>query len=386
MSKLFDLVNSNRSIVTIIYELRHRYGLYVKEDERSGLIIIKYDRDKSKFNEPIVHECRGVVMNRSKKILCFPPERSVPLDKFKELTRDHTDEIRYEEHVDGTMINVFYDPNNETWLKSTRSRIGADCNWLCDETFATLFEEASGQMNFNVLNKDLCYTFVLVHPKNRIVVKYEIPFICLVSVRRIFQTHYENVSLEDEHLSLVEKGISIKVPKRYYFPSIERMEEYVSHQDSRTQGIIMKYDKYRAKLRNKEYTMLKNLKGNTPSLVELYLRLRQERKVKPFLKHFREYRKKFNEFRDDIHQITFRVYNWYVNVYINKYSESSEIPYEFKPVCYQLHKMYIDSVKNRRRRKITLERVISHVNILPIYSLIFIRKHYLNRVDNNLHM
>ena len=381
---MFSLLNTDKSIEDIIYELKETHKLYVREEENTDLVLIKYDRNKSNFDEAIVNECRGIVVTREKKIICFPPERSIPLDRMTEIVGDNTENVRYEEHVDGTMINVFYNPGSDTWIKSTRSRIGANCNWLCNETFASLFNEASNDMDFNILDKELCYTFVLVHPKNRIVVKYDTQFICLVSVRRIGTTSYENLSLESVQASLLEKGLTVKIPTVYKFATINKMREHVLTQDSKTQGIIVKYENYRAKMRNAEYVMLRKLKGNTPNIADLYLRLRKDRNVKPFLKHFTEFRTKFNEVRDDIHQITYRLYNWYVNVFINKYCGATEIPYEFKPHCSNLHKQYIDSIKNKKRQRITLNKVISYVNQLPIYSLVFIRKHYIERIEESL--
>ena len=380
-SKFFQLLNTNRSMDDLLNLFKQKYHLYVRYNNDSDLYLIKYDRIKSKMGEPLVRECRGVILTKEKRVLCFPPEKSITIEKMRGVVGNDIANIRFEEHVDGTMINVFYNPVKERWEKSTRSRIGAVCSWLCKETFAELFNEASKDFDLNLLDKELSYTFVLVHPKNRIVVKHTTPFISLVTVRKIHQHGYENLSLEEVRESLHKKGISVKIPKVYTFQTIDEMCEYVSHQDSRSQGVIIKYKYYRSKLRNKEYEFLKNLKGNTPHLTELYLHLRKDKKVKPFLKHFGEYKQKFNEFREEIHQITYRIYNWYVNVYINKYSERDEIPYEFKPHCANIHKIYIDGILNNKRTRISLNKVISYVNGLPIYTIIFIRNKYVERVN-----
>tara|TARA_B100000427_G_C15470842_1_gene578469 strand:- start:30 stop:1193 length:1164 start_codon:yes stop_codon:yes gene_type:complete len=383
-SKLFNVLNANHSIENIIHTLKNTYNLYVRVDDESELILIKYIRDKSNFNEPVVNECRGVIMTKDKKVLCFPPERSITLDKITEIIGDDLQNVRYEEHIDGTMINIFYNPLKERWEKSTRSRIGANCSWLCKETFASLFEDASNGMDLSLLDSNLCYTFVLAHPKSRIIVKHEKPFISLVTVRRITETGYENISLEETQSSLCEKGLSVKIPKVYNFNSMEEMKQFVLKQDSKSQGIIIKYKNLRSKMRNKEYEFLKNLKGNTPNLFELYLRLRKDMKVRPFLQHFSEYKKKFNNFREEIHQITYRIYNWYVNVFINKYCDKDEIPYEFKPHCSKLHSIYIEGIRNNRKNRIVLKTVISYVNNLPIYSIMYIRNHYIDRINESI--
>ena len=384
VSKMLSLLNSDKNIDEIILILKNTYKLYVRINDESNLILVKYIRDKSNFEEPIVNECRGIVMTRDKKVICFPPERAISIEKMIEYVGNDLTNIRYEEHIDGTMINVFYNPIRDRWEKATRSRIGANCTWLCKETFASLFKDASNDMDLSILDRELCYTFVLAHPKNRIIVKHKTPFICLVTVRKITQDGYENISLEETQSSLCEKGLAITIPKVYNFASIEDMKRFVSKQDSNNQGIIIKYKNFRAKMRNKEYEFLKDLKGNTPHLAELYLRLRKEMKVRPFLIHFSEYKKKFNTFREEIHQITYRIYNWYVNVYINKYCDRDEIPYEFKPHCTNLHNLYIEGIKNYRKERITLNKVISYVNNLPVYSIIYIRNHYIERINDSI--
>ena len=72
-------------------------------------------------------------MTNNKKVICFPPERSISIDKMEEHIGEDLQNVRYEEHIDGTMINVFYNPMKDRWEKSTRSRIGANCTWLCKD-------------------------------------------------------------------------------------------------------------------------------------------------------------------------------------------------------------------------------------------------------------
>ena len=66
--------------------------------------------------------------------------------------------------------------------------------------------------------------------------------------------------------------------------------------------------------------------------------------VSEYLKEFPEHKNIFKKFQEDIHQITYRLYNWYANVYIKKYFERESIPYEYKPHCDKLHKIYKTSI------------------------------------------
>lgn len=380
---IFDLLNSDKSYKDIVSILKNEYKLYTRTEQGSNLTLVKYNRDNTDMSVDFVRQFRGLVFRNSDlKILCFPPEKSFISDEFLRVVGDDWVNVRCEEYEDGTMINVYYDDNSSQWIISTRSRIGAKCSWLCDETFDTLFRDASQDMDLNMLDKTVCYTFVLGHPKTRIVVKHKRPFVCLVSARRVGDSNYEDVPLEEIRDNLLEKNINVKLPKIYNFASFEEVKDYVSKQSAMSQGIMLKYKNIRTKLRNKEYNYIKSLKGNTPYLINLYLELRKARNVSNYLKYFPEHKALFNNFREDIHQITYRIYNWYVNVHIKKYFDKEAIPYQYKPHCQKLHNNFKDSVRRNQKKRVSLNTVISYVNQLPIYSLIFIRNYYIEENSN----
>ena len=67
------------------------------------------------------------------------------------------------------MVNVFWDKTADEWNINTKSCIGARCSWNSDKTFRFLFLDAMNeqQMEFEHLNKEYCYSFVLQHPENK---------------------------------------------------------------------------------------------------------------------------------------------------------------------------------------------------------------------------
>merc|ERR1712138_202116 len=96
----------------------------------------------------------------------------------------------------------------------------------------------------------------------------------------------------------------------------------------------------RTKIRNSKYAHVKSMKSNTPFLINTYLELRKKRKVDQFLKHFEEYKDIFRKFQEEIHSITYEIYNWYVNCHKIRQYNVKEIPYQYKPHCRNLHNMY----------------------------------------------
>ena len=82
--------------------------------------------------------------------------------------------ICYEEFVEGTMINLFYDKNINKWECATRSTIGANVKFYqnSSKTFREMFFETFDlyHIDYNDFDKNCCYSFILQHKENRIVV------------------------------------------------------------------------------------------------------------------------------------------------------------------------------------------------------------------------
>ena len=91
------------------------------------------------------------------------------------------------------MVNIFYDKKQGKHIISTRSRVGAKCYWTSDKMFNEMFEEVAMKngLDFSSFHQDICFTFVLIHPKNRIVVKHTNADLILVCARRLYSDHYE---------------------------------------------------------------------------------------------------------------------------------------------------------------------------------------------------
>ena len=91
-----------------------------------------------------------------------------------------------EEYVEGTMINIFYNNFIDDWDLTTRSTIGAKCkfNATTNKTFRYMFLSAMNEMNidFSDFDKNFCYSFVLKHPDNKMVIPVKNPEIVLVDI------------------------------------------------------------------------------------------------------------------------------------------------------------------------------------------------------------
>src|SRR6185295_16739806 len=67
---------------------------------------------------------------------------------------------------EGTVLRVFWD--SDQWFISTHQKIDAHNSRWSGGTFGSMFDELR-TFNFDNLNKDWCYVFLLRHEKNKII-------------------------------------------------------------------------------------------------------------------------------------------------------------------------------------------------------------------------
>ena len=97
------------------------YCLKIKRDD--GYIILSYNQIESDFYNPIVRECRGIILEEKTLIpVC------VPFYKFGNYGEGYVPNIdwssaRTQEKVDGSLIKVWY--HNGKWRVSTNGTIDA---------------------------------------------------------------------------------------------------------------------------------------------------------------------------------------------------------------------------------------------------------------------
>ena len=102
-------------------------SLIVKDFDKYGLYLVKYDKDLCNMKDPDVRKCRGLIIRKSdNKVVCIPPQKSENINEFLNDVDENWGSVEVEEFVDGTMINIFY---HDEWRISTRSCIGGKNRW-----------------------------------------------------------------------------------------------------------------------------------------------------------------------------------------------------------------------------------------------------------------
>jgi hypothetical protein len=173
-------------------------------------------------------------------------------------------------------------------------------------------------------------------------------------------------SIKLDSLDLWLNGSTVKFPRTIDFENYVNLSEQFENTDSYTVGVIIKNNRTgeRTKIRNMTYEKVRRLRGNQPKLKYHYLCLRQEGTLAEYLNYFPESVAEFTSFRNEIHCFTKKLYATYVACFIKKTQSLSGLSFTFKNDLYNLHHLYINTLK-KDNLKITLSNVVSMVNLMP---------------------
>lgn len=346
------------------------------ETQKNKYSIISYHRkflssDEKIFNEGLL---RSVILDDDNKIISFSPPKSVSFETFFNLYPNKTNVIVAEEFIEGTMINLFWDSKISEWEISTRHSVGGEVGFytspsLLKKTFRTMFYEAveENHLDFNNLNKEYSYSFVLQHPENRIVLSIKKPQLYLVSAYHILNDE-EIISINSSEYQSIVNHSNVKIPQVY--ETWENYEDLINryaglNTDYNIQGFLLKNIEtgLRTKERNPNYEVVRKLRGNQAKLQYQYLILIKSKDVTNFLKYYQEYKKDFFLFRKLLRQFTHALYKNYISCYICKEKPLLEYSNQYRTHMYYIHEIYKNELK-QLGQKINLEVVINYVNNL----------------------
>jgi len=368
---------------------------YITENNQKYKIIT-YDKDV--LNNDLISTCgicRSVVVNSENKVIGFAPPKSIMADTFIQSYPEKTQNIIAEEFVEGTMINVFFDPTiglTGAWEISTRNTVGAVSNFFKskdNKTFRTMFLEAANDNNLILenLNKMYSYSFVLQHPDNRIVVPFKKSQLYLVAVYYIDNSDPYNIKVYCNDLEKVKTAewfdAKIKFPEIYIWENYSELINKYASMNTRYEkvGFVLYNNETgeRTKIRNPVYEEVRQLRGNQPKLQYHYLALRKEGKVGTFLKFYPENRKELTIFRDQIHLFTTTLYENYISCYIKKEKPLNEFSEQYKTHMFHIHQIYLTVLKEQKlyvTNKVVIDYVNNLDNKLLIHSINYnIKKH-----------
>jgi len=391
-------------------------GMYsiIKYDKRG--LGVTYEEYKT------IGMLRSVVVNEEGKIVCYSPPKSLyitdDLEKqfdanniMSELSETNTNEWYAEEFIEGTMINLFYsqDANGGgeggegggAWEIATKNTIGGNALFYSpknpkeeieireSDTFRNMFFDTCAKIGFEYENlpRDVVYSFVLQHPKNRIVLPITSPAIYLIAVYRIMDELEVIQHSRDGFLENIINCDNIRVPKAlslnggggggggagsgYTFNNFKK--EYASMNSAYNMMGVVFYNMVtgeRMKVRNPMYEMVKNVRGSDQKIQLQYLTLRHGGRVADYLKDFPEYKSVFSHYRSQLHSFTRNLHQNYLDCFVFKKKPFAEFPAQYKTHMFVLNKKYIEELRENKN-SVTFNYVVEFINNLNPGSLLF---------------
>jgi hypothetical protein len=321
-------------------------GRLTVRDITGPLAMIYYDKESAVMTAPHVEYFRSVVWNKETNTpVCAAPCRG---RKFSDAVDSavNVSAAVVEEFIDGVMINMFW--HDDDWQLATRTQLGAHCRYYSADThFDDLFWAAfkDGGLSTDALDKATCYSWVLQHPKERIVVApaHGIPRIYLVEMSRIGADGQHTVLTVAESAPSVFKAC---LPARYSLASLEAVKEHVATWGRRLghqyQGVVIKQDAatgaaQRWKLRTNQYDEARHLRGNHANRGYRWLELWAEGKLGKYLRVFPEEDADANGLIYRYKTITQELHRRYVEIYRDRRYPLGEAPHKFRKLLWELH-------------------------------------------------
>ena len=331
-------------------DLFKKEGLKVAKYKNLLLVKNYYDKPLSYTDENNYWKmyCRGAVIDTlTNKVVCLPPVKSVEYDTISGDSSYLGSEIQY--LIDGTMINLFY---HKEWLLSTRSEIGGRNKWTNKKSFKQMFEDCLDKnFDYDKLDKDYCYSFVMRHKDNRNVSP--------IKENKLFLVEAYNLN-KNERLNLTKVNLDIEKINNISFNNLNQFNSY------EIKGYTIKDGNKRYKKINPLFEKVKDLKPNMNNDFLNYIELRKNGNLKEYLRYFSEYSKSFDEYRNKIHKLSNELYNNYKNCYVFKTIERKEIPYHLKPLTDDIHRNYLNT-----KEPTTWSDIKNYIHSLPSKKLMF---------------
>ena len=278
-------------------------------------------------------------------------------DKLNLLDFKLDNKYRIEELHDGTMINLFY--HNNEWLMSTRSDIGCKNRWNNKKSFKCMFDECI-QLDYNTLNKNYCYSFVMKHKDNRNISIIETNCVILVEVYDMTTLQPMKIPNMIPNIKTTDLNDTINKLNVEYFNTFS------------WKGITIKQNGKRYNYINELYSQVESLSINTNNPLYNYVSLYKQSKIKDYLRFYPEYTELYKKYETGINKLIIDLHDQYKSIYIYKTIDHSNCVFQLKPLIRQVHKLYKTSGVNTTKNRIT-----NFIFNLPQEQLVFVLKYYL---------
>lgn len=257
-------MNVQRYIVDNGWDALGLLGITVKN--YGDYSILNYSQiDSPKFH-PVVMDTRGLILDsHNTKVLCRPFERFFNYGEDVNTEKFRVGAACVWEKIDGTLVNVWFNPFAKSWQASTRKMALAEGECPTGKTFAEIIYTAMGcPVNDFMEGRSTNYTYIfeLVSPETRVVKAYPEPKLYLLGMR----DNISGTEIGPVGLKLQAKALGVDMPKIYRLGSLEEAIEAAKHLPESEEGYVAAWYTegfvWRLKIKNPAHVALSKLHNN----------------------------------------------------------------------------------------------------------------------------
>lgn len=339
-------------------KIRHK----ITATNKTLYCVLNYEKLGLSFQDWNTLKYRSVLFSFPEKLpLSYSPPKSLTWEQFQqtylhcggnlnekgEISLKNKDIVHVNEYIEGVMIHLFYDPRISSWEIATKGDVGGKYSYygnlkmdpMTDEKrnrpyFHEMFMEAFRANKhadihtlpfLDSLPKNMCYIFILQHPKNRIALPIQRPVLYLIRIYSILRYGAEFISprhYENWFIFRNMKGI-IEFPRSMDFETKEDIETFFTEQ-ARTgtisilPGVVItnSFTGEKTVLKNKYYDLFKKQKNMRPRLQYQYLCFRRMGNPDEYIKLFPNYKTQFYNIEKEYMNFITNVHQCYMDYYV----------------------------------------------------------------------
>jgi len=379
----------------------------ISEDDNGGAKLFHYLTPNEKVQEKDiimenVKQVRGMILDAKNEIVCrsmpWTPEYTVSSFNEKGGMGEDSD-IQVVRSIEGTVIRLFH--MNDNWYISTHRKVDAYSSFLSNNenmSFGKLFDEICNRNNialnsFTKFDTNLVLNFVMIHPKNRIILEVEkdMYVMMLVNVYDKSQNRYYKLEeireLQQKINTEWNTNGNIQTNQEYEYDIFdpankERFEKDLAENPSPLNSgvLIIRYEentiKNMIKICSDVYMEMKDLRGNNPSVGHRYLELRKHPEKQMKLGQFFNddlYAQQLDTFKLKYERLVTRIHSLYKNYFIN--NTKYELPKEEYVTIRKIHAWYKEQKSNHVEKPIVNRQVVEDIlSETPFHCLLRLLK------------
>lgn len=268
--------------------------MYKTHKHYPQLHLFKYDQIASPMGNPLVRECRGIILDAQDDWRIV----ARPFDKFFNYGEGHAPTIdwqsaRVQEKLDGSLC-VMYHYNGAWYVATSGTPDASGPVHASGKTFRDLFWEVFHDEMGNELPpdsmKDFTFMFELMSPYNRVVVPHKDFNLVLIGARnRVHGLEY--------NVEAYGKLLNWATVRSFPLQSIEQVVETFDQMDPLRQEGYVIHDKHfnRIKVKHPGYVAIHHLKGEQGPTPKRMLEIARTGEGSEILAHFPEWKPLYDD-------------------------------------------------------------------------------------------